>query len=127
MSITLNDRHINSAHNADIVLNARVEATLAEGSIALHKEQHLHMRDASGWTIKAMSGTVWITQESDSRDIVLKAGESFMLDRPGSALVAPLGEAKLCFKRENARRSESVRKVLTRLLPSFSAARALFA
>ncbi|MGZ3158745.1 MAG: DUF2917 domain-containing protein [Burkholderiaceae bacterium] len=108
-------------------LNAWVETVPAEGSVALRQEQHLRLRDALGWTIKAVSGTIWITQESDSRDIVLKAGDSFVLDRPGSTLVSPLGDAKLCLKRENLNRSEKASKAASKFLPSFSTARALFA
>lgn len=116
-----------TASHQDTALNACVETVPAEGSVALTKEQHLRLRDAFGWTIKAASGTIWITQESDSRDIVLKAGDSFVLDRPGSTLISPLGDAKLNLHRAGASRSESTRNALSKLLPSFSAARALFA
>jgi hypothetical protein len=117
------DGHIN--HNT--ALTSCVEAAPAEGTVALQQEQHLRMRDATGWTIKAVSGTIWITQESDSRDIVLKAGDSFVLDRPGSTLVSPLGAAKLCLKRESLTRAEKTHRALAKFLPSFSAARGLFA
>jgi hypothetical protein len=37
---------------------------------------------------------VWITQANDFEDIVIHDGESFVLDRPGLALVsAPVGPA----------------------------------
>jgi hypothetical protein len=111
----------------DTALSACVETAPAEGSVALRKEQHLRLRNAYGWTVKALSGTIWITQESDSRDIVLKAGDTFVLDRPGSTLISPLGEAKLGLHRESNSRAEKTRKALTKLWPSFSAARALFA
>ncbi|HEY8102122.1 MAG TPA: DUF2917 domain-containing protein [Burkholderiaceae bacterium] len=124
---THHDSRINHTSSHDIALNACVETAPAEGSVALRQEQHLRMRDALGWTIKAVSGTIWITQESDSRDIVLKAGDSFVLDRPGSTLISPLGDAKLSLKRDSLKRSEKTRRALSKFLPSFSAARALFA
>lgn len=128
MKTASNDRSIDSAAGSrNTALNACVETTPAEGSVALRQEQHLRMRDAFGWTIKAVSGTVWITQESDSRDIVLKAGDSFVLDRQGSTLVSPLGDAKLSLKRESLNRTEKTRKALSKFLPSFSTARGLFA
>lgn len=111
----------------DVALNACVETTPAEGSVALRQEQHLRLRDAYGWTIKAVSGTIWITQESDSRDIVLKAGDSFVLDRKGSTIVSPLGDAKLSLKRESASRLEKTHRTLSNILPLFSTARAKFA
>jgi hypothetical protein len=37
-------------------------------------------------------GSVWLTQERDGRDHLLKSGDSFRLDRPGTALISPLGK-----------------------------------
>ncbi|MEO8936971.1 MAG: DUF2917 domain-containing protein [Burkholderiaceae bacterium] len=41
------------------------------------------------------SGTVWITQDNDVRDVVLNAGEQFVSDRPGTVLVYALQMAVL--------------------------------
>jgi hypothetical protein len=40
-----------------------------------------------GSRVECVEGAVWITQSNDPRDIVIKGGESFVLDRPGLALV----------------------------------------
>jgi hypothetical protein len=40
-----------------------------------------------GLSVTALKGTVWITQDRDVRDIILSAGQSFVLDRNGVALV----------------------------------------
>ncbi len=40
-----------------------------------------------GSRVNCVEGAVWITQSNDPRDIVIKGGESFVLDRPGLALV----------------------------------------
>jgi hypothetical protein len=104
------------------VVSGCVDLQPAEGSVALSGDQHLRMRDADGWTIKAGSGTLWITQESDSRDIVLKAGDSFVLDRPGSALVSSLDGATIFIKRATEGLKTQGRKVSSKFLPSISAA-----
>jgi hypothetical protein len=56
-------------------------------SVRLAAEQELHLHDAAGWTVVCRSGAVWITQETDARDIFLKGGEGFALDRAGLAIV----------------------------------------
>jgi len=40
-----------------------------------------------GHRVTCVSGPVWITQERDRRDTILAAGQSFVLDRPGVAVV----------------------------------------
>ena len=49
--------------------------------------QSLKVRDAAGCTVMCCAGTVWITQENDTRDIFLTAGQRFTFDRPGLALI----------------------------------------
>lgn len=56
-------------------------------SMHLGAGQMLRLHDAAGWTVACRSGSVWITQEADTRDVFLDAGDSFMLDRAGLALI----------------------------------------
>lgn len=58
--------------------------------IRLATGRSLRVRDAAGRTVTCCAGTVWITQEGDARDIVLQAGQSFTLDRPGLTLISAL-------------------------------------
>lgn len=70
------------------LLARRVAGTRAGAvSIQLGAGQELALRDSAGWTVACRSGSVWITQEADSRDNLLSAGESFTLDRRGLTLV----------------------------------------
>ncbi|MFI4930613.1 MAG: DUF2917 domain-containing protein [Burkholderiales bacterium] len=55
----------------------------------------LHVRDGQGRAVVVFEGQVWITQDSDLRDIVLDGGESFSLDHPGLTLVQALRDSKL--------------------------------
>jgi hypothetical protein len=48
-----------------------------------------------GLSVTALKGTVWITQHRDVRDIILSAGQSFVLDRNGVALVFAFREASV--------------------------------
>lgn len=49
--------------------------------------------DTAATRIRCETGTVWLTQDNDLRDIVLKAGEQFEPDRSGNVLVYALEAA----------------------------------
>jgi len=67
-----------------------------DSSVRLNTGELLDINDGEGFTVECLEGAVWITQSSDHRDIVLKAGQSFTLDRPGLALVcAAAGPAEV--------------------------------
>jgi hypothetical protein len=48
-----------------------------------------------GLRITCFKGPVWVTQQGDERDIILAAGQSFVLDRKGAALVYALKDAAI--------------------------------
>ena len=50
---------------------------------------------AKGLQVTAVSGTVWLTQAKDPRDIILTRGQSFILDRKGRAVVYALKDAAI--------------------------------
>ena len=51
--------------------------------------------DGQGTLIACLAATVWITQDGDERDIVLTAGETFRIDRPGLTLINAFGAATI--------------------------------
>jgi hypothetical protein len=55
--------------------------------VRLQPRQVLPIRDGQGMSVQCLGGAVWITQADDLKDIVLERGQSFVLDRPGLALV----------------------------------------
>ena len=63
---------------------------LSLGGICLKPKQLLRVRGGVGHAIVCHSGSLWVTQHRDQRDVVLGAGESFALDRDGLALVQAL-------------------------------------
>lgn len=60
----------------------------------LERSQILRIRNGKGATVRVVAGSLWVTQDADTRDLVLQAGEDFVLDRPGLAVFVPLGEGK---------------------------------
>jgi hypothetical protein len=51
---------------------------------------------ARGTTLRVTRGTLWLTFERDTRDVVLAAGDVFTIDRGGLTLVEAQGEATVC-------------------------------
>jgi len=58
-----------------------------DSSIRLNTSELLDINDGEGFTVECLEGAVWLTQSNDPRDIVLNAGQCFVLDRPGLALI----------------------------------------
>ena len=64
--------------------------------LQLRAREVINIHDGEGVTVACLDGLLWITQANDSHDIVIHDGESFVLDRPGLALVsAPVGAARV--------------------------------
>ena len=64
---------------------------LHEGLIALKPGEVLRLRNTAGRHLEVLQGIAWVTQDGDSRDVVVGSGESWRFDRNGRALVMPLG------------------------------------
>lgn len=58
--------------------------------IRLFPRQLIRVRNGVGKGVVVLVGSVWVTQEGDQRDVVLRAGESFHFDRTGTAIVEAL-------------------------------------
>jgi hypothetical protein len=67
--------------------------------LRLDRGELFTVSDGEGFTVVCLEGSVWITQSDDARDIALIAGEAFVLDKPGLALVcASAGPAALAIQ-----------------------------
>jgi len=70
------------------MMEANMRICTDASRLALTAGQTSTLLDAQGTLIECLSGSLWITQEKDGgRDIVLKAGQSFRLDRNGKAVL----------------------------------------
>jgi hypothetical protein len=87
----------------------RTNPNTATDTVHLGRTQHLTLHNRAGWTVRALCGTAWITQDGDLRDIVLEAGDAFMLDRNGSALVSALNETRVSITRGTNRPAQQKR------------------
>jgi hypothetical protein len=64
---------------------------LKAGAVSLGPNQTLRLVDGAGGTVCAVRGSVWITEENEGRDIVLKDGACYRLRQRGITLVNALG------------------------------------
>ena len=65
----------------------------------LTPKQLLKVRGGIGHALVCHSGSVWLTQHRDRRDILLAAGDSFVLDHGGLALVQALEQSAVSLAR----------------------------
>ena len=61
----------------------------------LARKAMVDLEGAIGVEIRVHRGRVWLTQENDTRDIVVGPGEAFRLDREGRAVVEVLTDAEI--------------------------------
>ena len=61
-----------------------------QNGLCLKPNQLVKVRGGLGHSIVCDSGSVWVTQVGDPRDVILSAGESFRLDREGLAVIQAL-------------------------------------
>jgi hypothetical protein len=66
---------------------------LSRETIELTGAQFVRLTVARDISISVRAGTAWITQDGDRNDNVVRAGESFVINRSGLALVTPIPEA----------------------------------
>ena len=58
-----------------------------------HGEAH-RIESGKGLLVQCLTGTVWLTQDKDPRDIVLEPGEEATIERDGLSLVSALSDAR---------------------------------
>ncbi len=59
--------------------------------IDLGVNEAVSLRRVKNSELRCQSGSVWITEENGSKDIVVSAGQSYRLTRPGRTVVQSLG------------------------------------
>jgi hypothetical protein len=69
----------------------------------LRRGQLLRVPDGRGSLVLCLSGTVWLTQDSDPRDIVLEAGDAVRIERDGLSIVSALSDASIVLSRDATR------------------------
>ena len=68
----------------------------------LMRRQTFNLHTRKGQRIECRTGQIWVTQDGDSRDVILGSDESFTLDRSGHTLVSALEDASFVLRTDAA-------------------------
>jgi hypothetical protein len=72
-------------------------ACFKDGTIIdLTARENLALPDFRGTTLRVTRGSVWITQQDDTQDIVLRAGDTWVVERNGLTLLEAQENSTLC-------------------------------
>jgi hypothetical protein len=77
-------------------LNSDLGGGAGTATLELKAGKFLRLK-RTGSTLTVRSGEVWITEQGNPRDIVLRSGQSFTVARRGLALVEAFSDASLSF------------------------------
>lgn len=66
---------------------------LNDAIVRLNADNNFQMRDARGACIHVHWGDLWITQEGDLKDHIVKTGESFEISKSGMTFLTAMSEA----------------------------------
>jgi hypothetical protein len=86
--------------------------------IELDARDVVKLPDVRSATLRVARGTLWITQEGDPQDIVLRAGDTWVVERDGLTIVEAQGDAIFGV---TGRRLETLEAGHARGVPSTSA------
>lgn len=64
--------------------------------VDLVARESLLLVDARGMVLRVNRGTLWITQEHDTRDTVLRPGDTWVVERNGTTIVEAQTAATFC-------------------------------
>ena len=69
---------------------------------SLKRGQLRRLQDARGSLVLCLSGTVWLTQEGERRDIVLEAGDEALIEHAGLSLLSALSDTHFVVSHDRA-------------------------
>jgi hypothetical protein len=95
-----------------------MKLTLNQAAIHLEPGEVLTMRDAVGTTVRVLSGRAWLTQEHDTQDYILEAGESFVIGKRGLTVVNGLSDATFSVLDPDALRRNVSPRIYPHALPA---------
>ena len=56
-------------------------------TIEFGRREAVTLKNVRGAILRAKRGTIWVTQEHDTQDIVLRAGDSWVVETEGATVI----------------------------------------
>lgn len=97
-AVTHNDFSIGTWLYAKLTHDAgRTQSSISQqcAELIVARNQIREVAHPLGVTIECLEGSVWVTLDGDSRDVVLDAGQSFTVDRNQRTLLMALEDARV--------------------------------
>lgn len=83
-----------------------MKLALDQLSVCMKRDELIAVRDAKGVRVCCLDGALWITQERSPADVVVKAGQSTVIDTRGLTLVMALSPSKVRLRERASRVSD---------------------
>src|SRR5947208_3062578 len=64
--------------------------------IDLAAREAVTLQDVRGATLRVTRGTLWLTQENDTRDVILRVGDDWVVERDGATVLEAQDETIVC-------------------------------
>ena len=64
--------------------------------VSLDSREAVTLPGIRGATLRVTQGTLWLTQEGNPNDVVLRAGDNFVVESDGTTVVEAMSAALLC-------------------------------
>ena len=64
--------------------------------IELDAREAVTLNDVRGSTLRVTRGTLWLTQENDTHDVILRSGDNWVVERQGATVLEAQEDVVLC-------------------------------
>ena len=64
--------------------------------IDMTPREAIALQDVRGATLRVTRGTLWVTQENDRNDVVLRVGDNWVVERDGATVLEAQDDTVVC-------------------------------
>jgi Protein of unknown function (DUF2917) len=91
-------------HDVNPAKETRMKLDIHHQTFELIDEGLLAIREGQAARIRCLEGTLWITEEGEVKDTIVRSGGSYTLRHPGLAVLTSLGKSRITIDGPEANR-----------------------